>query len=75
MKRAQRELNTDLIDSLERELFPFQESEEEQESFTPEGRKRVDKWLTLTLGRAVIRATVRAHASSRPPSQRRRVRG
>jgi hypothetical protein len=34
-----------LIDDLERELFPFQESEEEQESFTPEGRRRVDDWI------------------------------
>ena len=40
-----RERYPDLIDELEREVFPFQESEEEQESFTPEGRKRVDDWL------------------------------
>lgn len=35
----------ELIDSLEKKLFPFQESEEEQEAFTPEGRKRVTEWI------------------------------
>lgn len=40
-----REKYTDLIDSLERVMFPYQESEEEQESFTPEGRRRVDRWI------------------------------
>lgn len=33
------------IDRLERELFPHQECEHEQESFTTEGRKRVAKFL------------------------------
>lgn len=31
--------------TLERALFPYQESEEEQEAFTPEGRKRAEKVL------------------------------
>jgi hypothetical protein len=33
------------VDRLETELFPHQESEFEQESFTPTGRKRVDQFL------------------------------
>jgi hypothetical protein len=45
-RQQRRERYPRLIDSLERVLFPFQESEEEQESFTPEGRKRVDAWLS-----------------------------
>ncbi len=38
-----RERYTDLIDDLQRHLFPHQESD--GETFTPEGRKRVDDWL------------------------------
>lgn len=37
--------NSQLVDGLERVLFPHQESEEEQEAFTPEGRERVAQWL------------------------------
>lgn len=47
-----RERHTRLIDDLERCLFPHQESEEEQESFTKEGRKRVDEWLDALLAAA-----------------------
>lgn len=39
----------ELIDQLERELFPFQESKEEQEASTPEWRKRVDGFLDSIL--------------------------
>jgi hypothetical protein len=45
MSPSRREKHTALIDSLAAKLFPFQESEEEQESFTPQGRKRVDEWI------------------------------
>lgn len=49
-----RERHSELIDALERVLFPHQESEEEQESFTPEGRQRVDRWLeTVIPSRAI----------------------
>jgi hypothetical protein len=34
-----------LIDELAEKLFPHQESEEEQETFTPEGRARVREWI------------------------------
>ena len=44
MKR--KEKYTHLIDSLEKTLFPFQESEFEQESFTEQGRLRLDEWFT-----------------------------
>ena len=43
------EQHTALIDSLAEKLFPFQESEEEQESFTAEGRQRVDEWIAELL--------------------------
>jgi hypothetical protein len=33
------------IDRMETELFPHQESEEEQDAFTAQGRKRVDQFL------------------------------
>jgi hypothetical protein len=46
-----KERHTTLIDDLEKQLFPFQESEEEQESFTPQGRMRVDKWIDRVLVR------------------------
>ena len=47
--RQRREKHTALIDSLAAALFPHQESEDEQEAFTPEGRKRVDRWIEHTL--------------------------
>lgn len=53
-----RERYTALINNLERTLFPHQESEEEQESFTDNGRQRVDEWLDelmTELGATAIR--------------------
>ena len=47
-----REKHPELIDELERVLFPHQESEEDQESFTKEGRQRVDGWIHGLLGSA-----------------------
>jgi hypothetical protein len=51
MTKKRGERHTVLIDSLERVMFPFQESEEEQESFTDIGRQRVDAWLDDLLQR------------------------
>lgn len=45
MIRRYVEKHPQLIDSLEQALFPFQESEEEQEHFTDVGRQRVDEWI------------------------------
>lgn len=42
---AKSEKHTKLIDDLAAVLFPFQESEEEQECFTDVGRQRVDEWI------------------------------
>lgn len=44
-----KERHTVLIDSLAAKLFPFQESEFEQESFTDTGRERVDEWIDEVL--------------------------
>lgn len=44
-----KERHTQLINSLAERLFPFQESEDEQETFTGVGRKRVDEWLDEVL--------------------------
>ncbi len=48
-KRRRIERHTALIDSLAAVLFPHQESEEEQESFTDVGRQRVDEWIERVL--------------------------
>lgn len=48
-KRKPPEQHTALIDSLAAKIFPFQESEFEQEAFTDVGRQRVDEWIAEML--------------------------
>jgi hypothetical protein len=58
----------ELIADLERRLFPHQESEEEQEAFTPQGRQRVAAWLdsfVLTLPERDHVLTVLSQAEER----------
>lgn len=62
MKKSER--HTHLIDSLEAVMFPFQESEEEQESFTPQGRQRVDEWIETVF--TTLRASLIAPMASSP---------
>ena len=73
MSSNKREQYTELINSLEKALFldPFHGDVEDPETFTPEGRKRVEAWIERHFG-DVLRCphlkTFRARPAAVPPA-------
>jgi hypothetical protein len=63
-----------MIDRLETLMFPHQESEFEQESFTAEGRDRVAQWIRETVKADValrqVAAEFIAYYTAREPAER-----
>ena len=71
-----KERHSACIDSLEKAMFPFIESEEEQVRLTPEGRRRVDEWieesvdlLTVERTRAVLSACLKGFIAGKKGSK------